>query len=300
VVDINTEVQGGAAAGTGLILTSSGEVLTNNHVISGATNITVTLTSNSRIYHANVVGSDPAADVALIQLQGASGLPTVTIADSSTLSVGQAVVAIGNALGRGGAPSVTTGSITALDQTITASDGNGPGEQLSGLIESDAPISPGDSGGALVNTSGQVIGMITAGQSQGFRRRAATTVGYAITSTAAIAVVNQIRSGAPSTTIVPGSSTAYLGVQVRNLDAATASRLGLPDTAGALVIGVVAGSPAAGLGIAPDAVITGLDGKAVASADGLGPLIRAHKSGDTVRVTWIDGSGTHTRSTTLG
>src|SRR5258708_7251960 len=118
-----------------------------------------------RDHHATVLGTDPAADVALLQLQGASGLATVTVADSSTLTVGQAVIAIGNALGRGGAPSVTSGSITALDQTITASDGNGPGEQLSGLIESDASISPGDSGGALVNTSGQVVGMITAGPS---------------------------------------------------------------------------------------------------------------------------------------
>lgn len=303
VVDINSETQNGSAAGTGMILTSSGEVLTNNHVISGATSITVTLTSNQRMYRATVLGADPTADVALLQLQGASGLPTVTVADSSTLSVGQAVIAIGNALGRGGAPSVTTGSITALDQTITASDGNGPGEQLSGLIESDASISPGDSGGPLVNTSGQVIGMITAGQasSRGFRHRpSSTTVGYAITSGAAIAVVNQIRSGSPSSNIVPGSSAAFLGVQVRNIDSATAGQLGLSSTSGALVVGVVAGSPAEQIGLTADSVITALDGHAVASADALGPLIRAHKPGDHASVSWIGGGGTHTRTATLG
>ncbi len=302
IVDIDTVTPSGAAAGTGMILTSSGEVLTNNHVIAGATRVTVTLPLQGRTYSATVVGADPSHDVALLQIQGASNLSTVTVADSSTVSVGEPVIAIGNAFGRGGTPSVTTGSVTATNQDITASDGNGPGEQLSGLLQIDAAISPGDSGGAVVNSAGQVIGMITAGEQNGFRRRAAsTTVGYAIPSSTAVSVVNQIRSGAPNTTATPStSSSAFLGVQVRDVDASTANRLGLRDASGALVVGVVSGSPADAAGLSADSVITAFNGKVVDSASTLGSLIHALKPGTRVSLTWIDGSGSHTATATLG
>src|SRR5215472_5703924 len=153
VVDINTTLGGtngrtAQAAGTGMILTPSGEVLTNHHVVQGATSIQVDIPNRSGSFTARVLGIDPAADVALIQIEGVSGLPTVTLADSSKLSVGQSVVAIGNRLGQGGS-AVTSGSITALDQSITAYDGQSS-EDLTGLIQMDASISPGDSGGPLV------------------------------------------------------------------------------------------------------------------------------------------------------
>src|SRR5712691_7920525 len=168
IVDINTVIQtssgSGAAAGTGMIITSSGEVLTNNHVVDGSTSISVTIAGHAGTYTAHVIGVSPTADVALIQIEGVSGLPTVTLADSSSVKAGDPVVAIGNALGAGGTPSATQGQVTAVDQTITASEGSGRSEVLSGLIQEDASISPGDSGGALVNSSGQVIGMITAGE----------------------------------------------------------------------------------------------------------------------------------------
>ena len=170
IVDINTIVGSGQAAGTGMILTSDGEVLTNNHVVNGSTTIHVTLAGHSATtYTAHVVGVAPAGDVALIQIEGVSGLPTVTIASSANVKVGDPIVALGNALGAGGSPSVTSGSVIALNQTITASEGGGQSEQLSGMIQSDAPISPGDSGGPIVNSAAQVIGMITAGDVQGFR-----------------------------------------------------------------------------------------------------------------------------------
>src|SRR5207245_11524785 len=155
IVDINTTVGSGQAAGTGMLVTSTGEILTNNHVVSGSTSITVVVQSRSQTYSAHVVGVDVAEDVAVIQLRpNVSGLPTVTIADSSSLKVGDTVVAIGNALGRGGAQPATQGHVTALDQTITASEGRSSSETLSGMIQSDALIYEGDSGGTLLNSSG--------------------------------------------------------------------------------------------------------------------------------------------------
>jgi S1-C subfamily serine protease len=281
-----------------MILTSSGEVLTNNHVVAGSTSIKVTIPGRSGTHTATVVGVSPTSDVALLQIQGVSGLPTITLADSTSLNVGQAVVAIGNALGQGGDPTVTQGAITALDQTITASSDNGSSEQLSGLIQSDASISPGDSGGPLANAAGQVIGMITAGEAQGFRRSTATTVGYAIPASSAVSVVNEIRDGHASSTILIGQ-TGYLGVSVRDLDASTAARLGLDVSGGALVRAVAQGSPAAQAGIGANSVITAIDGTTISSANDLGPAIQGHKPGQRIKVTWADQSGSHTASATL-
>ena len=303
IVDVNTVLasSGGQtqqAAGTGIIITPGGEVLTNNHVIQGATSIKVTVQGRSESYNATVLGESPSADVALIQIQGVSGLPTAQLASSSNLSVGQPVVAIGNALGQGGAPSVTQGSITALDQSITASDGGGRSEQLTGLIQSDAPIISGDSGGPLVNSAGQVIGMITAGESSGRRQTTSSNVGYAIPVSNALNVVNQIRAGKASSNVIIGLP-GFLGVDVQSLDAATANQLGINATSGALVAGVVQGSPADQAGIARDAVITAIDGQTINSADALGPAIQSHKPGQQIKVTWVDQGGTHSATVTL-
>jgi S1-C subfamily serine protease len=286
VVDINTTVSGGEAAGSGMVLTSGGEVLTNNHVVDGATSISVTVPSTGRSYDAHVLGVDPSADVALIQLSGASGLKTVKIAPASAVKVGVAVVAIGNALGQGGAPSVTQGAITALDESITASEDNGTSEQLTGLIESDAPISPGDSGGALVDTSGRVLGMITAGQTRGFRS-SSSDVGYAVPAATAMSVVQQIRSGHSSAQVIIGSS-GYIGVQVRDGDS------------GVQVVGIEPGSPAEQAGITSGSTITAINGTSVSDSQTMGNLIHAHKPGDQITVGWIDANGdSHTATVTL-
>jgi S1-C subfamily serine protease len=303
IVDINTTVQTASgrtapAAGTGMILTSSGEVLTNNHVVEGATSISVTIAGKSGSHSARVLGVDPSADIALIQIEGVSGLPTVHLASSSGLSVGQPVVAIGNAGGQGGAPTVTQGTITALDQSITAGDPTSAPEQLSGLIQTDAPIQPGDSGGALANAAGQVVGMITAGSTQGFRQQE-TTVGYAITATAAANVVNQIQKGQASSTIILGPS-GYLGVGIQDLDPQTAARLGLSITNGALVTNVVPGAPADQAGIQQGSVITRINSSQVTDTASLGVALQAHKPGTQVQVTWVDQSGNHTATVTLG
>ena len=218
LVDINTTLsyQNEQAAGTGMVLTSDGEVLTNNHVINGATSISVTDIGNGKTYSASVVGYDRTDDVAVIQLHGASGLQTVTTGNSANVAKGEGVVGIGNAGGAGGTPSVAGGSVTALNQAITASDaGDGTSEQLTGLIEVNCDIQPGDSGGPLVNTSGQVIGMDTAAsEAQGFTFQGATGQGYAIPINKALTLAKQIEAGTASSTVHIGD-TAFLGVEVQ-------------------------------------------------------------------------------------
>jgi S1-C subfamily serine protease len=298
VVDINTVVGSGRAAGTGMIITSSGLVLTNNHVVDGSTTISVTIAGRSQAYTAHVVGVNPSADVAVIQVEGVSGLPTVTFTSSSSLKVGDSVVAIGNALGLGGTPDVSQGSITALDQTVTASSGGSKSERLTGMIQTDATIYPGDSGGPLLNSAGQVIGMITAGQVQGFRS-SASNVNYAIASDTILNLVNQIKSRTANPAIIYGQ-VGYIGVSAQTLDATTAAQLGLNVSSGALVRAVVAGSPADGAGIGRNAVITSVGGSQVTTIDNLGTAIRAHKPGEQVSVSWVNQSGMHTATLTLG
>jgi S1-C subfamily serine protease len=288
IVDITTVLGNGEAAGTGMLISPTGEILTNNHVVTGSASITVNVQGSSRDYTAHVVGVNVAQDVAVIQIdQSVSGLPIVTFADSSSVQVGDPVVAIGNALGRGGAPA-TSGHVTALDQTITAGEGRANSETLTGMIQSDAPIYQGDSGGALVNASGQVIGMITAGEAQGFRS-AASDVGYAVSANSAVAQVNRILVHEQGADLTYGQ-VGYLGVSVQDSTAA-----------GALVVGVQSDSPAAAAGITTGSVITGIGGTTVTSSDTLGKAIKAHRPGDRVSVRWTTSDGAaHTATVTLG
>ena len=288
IVDINTVLGNGQAAGTGMLISPTGEILTNNHVVTGSSSITVNVQGNSHDYTAHVVGVNVAQDVAVIQIdQNVSGLPTVTFADSSSVQVGDTVVAIGNALGRGGAPA-TSGQVTALNQTITASEGRADAETLNGMIQSDAVIYEGDSGGALVNSSGQVIGMITAGQAQGFRS-AASDVGYAVSANTAVRQANRIVAHDQGSDLTYGL-VGYLGVSVQDSSAR-----------GALVVGVQSGSPAASAGITTGSVITAVGGTTVTSTETLGTAIKSHRPGENVSVRWTTASGsTRTASVTLG
>jgi S1-C subfamily serine protease len=286
VVDINTVLgyQGAQAAGTGMVLTSTGEILTNNHVVSGATKISVTIVSTGAQYSATVVGTDPTQDVAVIQLSGASGLPTAAIGDSNSTAVGDQVTAVGNAGGVGGTPSAATGSVTGLDKSITASDENGADSQhLTGLIETDAGIQAGDSGGPLYNASGKIIGMDTAASSNG-----SATDAYAIPIDTALSIANQIEGGNATSTVHIGLP-AFLGVSLSE------------DTgSGAVVSGVASGTPAATIGLAAGDVITAIDGTSVTSDAGLKAALGKHHPGDSVSVTWTDQSGSsHTAKATL-
>ena len=219
LVDIDTTLgyQQEEAAGTGIVLTSTGEVVTNNHVIDGATTISVTDVGNGKTYSASVVGYNRTKDIAVLQLHGASGLNTATIGNSSSVSVGEDIVGIGNAGGTGGTPSAAGGTVTALNQSITASDeGDGTSEQLTDLIQTNADIQPGDSGGSLVDTSGDVLGIDTAA-SAGFSfqssGQSSGNQGYAIPINEAITIAKEIEAGTSSSTVHIGA-TAFLGVEV--------------------------------------------------------------------------------------
>jgi S1-C subfamily serine protease len=290
IVDINTQLsyQNAAAAGTGMVLTASGEVLTNNHVIDGATTISVTIPSTGRTYSATVVGTDPTEDVAVIQLKGASGLKTIPLGNSDTVATGSAVVAMGNAGGVGGAPSVVTGTVRALNQTITASDqGGANAETLNGMIETDTPIAAGDSGGPLANSNGQVIGMDTAA-SASRRFSNGATIAFAIPINHAVAIAQQIEGGQASSTIHIGLP-AFLGVGVSPT-----------GSGGAGVTSVASGTPAASAGLQAGDVITAIDNTTITSASDLTTALHAHHPGDKVRVTWTDSAGaTHSATVTL-
>ena len=287
LVDINVidGAQGAEGAATGMVLTSSGVVLTNNHVIRGATHISVRDIGNGKTYAATVLGYDRTHDVALIALRGAAGLHTVALGDSTKVTRGAHVTALGNAGGLGGPPQVASGVVTALGQTITASDaGGGNAQRLRDLIETDAAIRPGDSGGPLVDAAGQVVGM-NAAASTGFSRRASVQ-GYAIPIAGALSIARQIAQGTTSATVHIGA-TGFLGVEVVPPSQASAGGLGVSH-AGATVAGVLAGYPAARAGLTAGDVITAVDGRAVTSAAALTGLLSAHHPGDTVRLHWLD------------
>ena len=291
LVDINTTLgfQQAQAAGTGMVLTSSGEVLTNNHVINGATSITARDIGNGRTYQAKVVGYDHSRDIAVLQLQGASGLQTVTLGNSTSASPGQKVVALGNALGKGGTPAVATGHIASLGASITASDeGAGTSEQLTGLIHHNAGIQPGDSGGPLVNTAGQVIGINTAASSHGTQVQRQQTQAFAIPINQAKAIAGQIEAGTSSTTVHIGP-TGLLGVQIMSADSAAAN--GIQAGAGATVAGVVSGTPADGAGLTQGDVIVSVDGQSVSSPEQLQSALGQHHPGDSVTIGWQDQTG---------
>src|SRR5258708_671202 len=283
VVDVvSTLGQNGTAAGTGIVLTSSGEVLTNNHVIDGATSIKVRDVGNGQTYTASVVGYDASHDIALIQLKVASGLQTANLGNSSSVAVGSKVVAIGNAGGQEGTPSVATGTVTGLNQSITATDAaSGTAEQLSGLIRTNAAIQAGDSGGPLTNASGQVIGIDTAASSGSVQLNSSTaTQAFTIPINEAVSIARQIESGTSSATVHIGS-TALLGVEI----VSASQQLGNPAGTGAEVAGVQSGSAAAGAGLAAGDVITAVGGHSITSASDVRSALNGYHPRDKIRIT---------------
>lgn len=303
VVDVNTVItaEGVQGAGTGIVLSSTGEVLTNNHVVEGANRISVTDVGNGKVYGATVVGYDRTQDVAVIQLTGASGLSTCPIGNSSSATSGLGVVAIGNANGAGGTPSYAAGTITATNQTITASDEvDGSSEQLTGLLETDANIVAGDSGGPLVDASGRIIGMDTAA-SAGFQFENSSTQGYAIPINQATTIAKQIESGSASSTVHIGP-TAFLGVGVRDAtNGGSPFGGGSSSGLGAQIVQVVSGGPADQAGLVVGDIITAVNGQRVTSAEGLTEAMTTQKPGNTVSVTYQNSSGQqHTTSVVLG
>jgi S1-C subfamily serine protease len=290
IVDVTSQLGDSAtAAGTGMIISSSGEILTNNHVVAGATSIAVTATSSGKSYPATLLGYDASHDVALLQVAGVSGWPTIHAASASTASVGDTVTAIGNALGKGGTPSEVQGVIQAVDQTITVGDDSGnESETLSGMIAMNADIQPGDSGGATVNRAGDVIGMTTAGSTSAETMSTGTaTVGFAVPIDDALNVAKAIESGTSSGTVHIGLH-GQLGVDVE-------------DTNGGVAITAVqANSAAANAGLQEGDVIVAVNGQTIATTNDLNDVMTTTNVGDRVSITWQDATGaTQTASATL-
>ena len=306
IVDVTSTLadQSGEAAGTGMILTSTGEILTNNHVIEDSNSITVKISNGDRTYPATVVGTDVVDDVAVLQAEGASGLPTINVGNSSQASVGDAVVAIGNAFNRQGPPTVTEGSITGLNRSITVRSDLNENEQLSDLIETDAQLEPGNSGGPLFDATGHVIGMNTAA-AQGNIPQSGTNDGYAIPVNDALTIVHEIESGKSSGNVSVGKE-GFLGVDVSTAGSSGGfgdggvggfggggqfGNGGNGNSGGVSITGVQSGSPADSAGLVQNDVIVSVDGQTVTSANQLTQIISTKQPGQSVRIVYLDISG---------
>jgi putative serine protease PepD len=285
--------------GTGMIITSNGEVVTNNHVIAGATTITVTLYGSLKALPATLVDTDPTNDVALLQINNQSNLPTVTYGNSDNVQVGDGVVAIGNALGlSAGTPTVTQGIISAKGRSVQASDSSGNStENLTNMFQTDAAINPGNSGGPLVDSSGRVIGMNTAVASSADGTSQAQNIGFAIPSNKIGKLLPALRS--KSINSQQPSGTAFLGVSLETLTSQLRSEYNFKPTQGAVVLQVQSGSPADTAGMQQGDVITAFQGKAVTSADQLATAIQADKPGQTVKIGLYRGQDQMTVTATL-
>jgi S1-C subfamily serine protease len=281
LITTNLALENGSAAGTGIVLTKSGQVLTNNHVIRGATTIKVIVPSPRHTYTATVAGYDIVDDVALLKVQGAANLATATRGNSAKLKVGQASIAVGNANG-GGKLVVTSGKITALNRTIRVRDESGDVAQLANLIETSARLVPGDSGGPLLDRSHRVIGMNAAGTStfafQG------SSPGYAIPINRAVTIAGQIAAGRSSATVHIGA-TAFIGLQLSEV------------SSGLAIQAIVPGSPAESAGLQRGDVIASADGQPVATLDDLRALIFAKHPGDSLTLAFTDVVGNATSAT---
>jgi S1-C subfamily serine protease len=274
IVDIYTALgyENGAAAGTGMILSRTGEVLTNNHVINGATAFKVVDVTTHKTYKATVVGYSVSHDVAVLQLVKASGLQTIKLGGSVRVRVGQTVVARGNAQGRGGAPKAAPGHVIALHRQIVARDETGESETLSNVIATDAPVEPGDSGGPLEDARDRALGMVTAGSTSGAHR------GFAIPIRQALLYARLIESGKSSTTIHVGP-TAFLGVALKDV------------SGGAAITEIVPQQPAEAAGLVVGEVITSLNGVTISSSADVRKSVLSLVPGTAVPISWTDASG---------
>jgi S1-C subfamily serine protease len=273
--------------GTGMIIGTTGEVITNNHVIAGATSITVTLYGQTASLPATLVGADPSSDTALLKINSSPpNVQAVTFGDSTKLQVGDAVIAIGNALGlSAGTPTVTSGIVSATGRTVQAGDSTGgTGVTLHNMIQTDAAINSGNSGGPLVDSAGQVVGMNTAVASSSTGNAPAQNIGFAIPSSTIQGLVATLRAGGTA-----GQAKAYLGVEVTDETPQEQAAYGLVPATGALVVSVVTGSPAAAADIRTGDVIVSFNGKAVTSAQGLTNDVQASSSGSSVQLTLYRG-----------
>lgn len=299
LVDINTQIsyQQSAAAGTGMIVSPDGLVVTNNHVIDGATSISVRVVATGKVFKATVVGYDESSDVAVLKLKDASGLTTIKT-DTGAVTTGESVVGIGNAGGVGGTPSFAAGKVIALGQSVTATDDENPAgaERLTSMIEVNADIQPGDSGGALVNAKGKVIGMDTAAGSANngpiYNSDSSSTQAFAIPIKTVLGIASSIESGDSSSTVHVGA-TALMGINVAPTSSGQFGDFGgSQDTSnGVTIAGIVAAGPASHTALTVGDVIVSVDGQSVTTLGTLDTILQSLKPGNTVTVSYVNGSG---------
>jgi S1-C subfamily serine protease len=294
VVAVSASTAAGRAVATGMLISGDGEILTNSHVVAGATSVSVTRYGTSRPIPARLVGSSATDDLALIKLEGATSLPTVHLAGSSDVRVGDAVLAIGNASGlAAGTPTVTQGIISAVGRTTSPAAGRGGGEPA-GLLQTDAAISPGNSGGPLINATGEAIGVTTAvaqGEPSG---NAGQNIGFAIPSIHVRAVLDELRTGG-----VAPPPADYLGLTTVTVGLALRQTYGLAPSSGALVIGADPESPAAAVGLTPGDVIVAIDSRPIAAAEDLARAMRDRKPGERISLEGVLDRGQLRLSTLL-
>jgi S1-C subfamily serine protease len=285
LVQISTRVdfQGIVGNGTGIVLSPDGVVLTNHHVIQGADSIRALTLSNGQTFDADVLGYDRNDDVAVIQLRGANGLVPAPLGDSNALAVGEPVTTLGNANGTGNPLTREQGTVTALGEIINAEDElTGSSHSLDNLIESSTNLRSGDSGGALVNGAGQVVGL-NAAATYNFRMNGESTPGgqgYAIPINDALGIVNQIRSGQGNAEVHIGPS-AILGVGVNAVEEGD----GLP------IQSVLRGGPAELTGLRPGDTLLRIDGTPITSANALTAVLDQRYPGNNVELAWRDRAG---------
>lgn len=281
-IDTTVDYQHVMGTGTGIVIDPNGQVLTNYHVIQGADTINAMVGGQS--FAADIVGFDRGRDIAVLQLRGAGGLPVTPLGDSAQLAIGDPVVALGNARGSGAPLTQETGTVSAFGRTISAEDElTGSSNQMNGLIEIAAPVRAGDSGGPVVNSAGQVVGITTAA-SVNFRMGPGGE-GFAIPINDVLPIANQIRAGTPSATVHIGPPT-LLGVGVSTAEQHEA----FP---GVMVHEVMRGGPADLAGLANGDVLLTLDGTPLDSATELTAVLDRHYPGDVIALTWIDRAGQH-------
>lgn len=287
VVSISTTTSEGSGVGSGVVLDTDGNVLTNCHVIEGATELVVSMGGES--YEAELVGEDSSSDLAVIRLKDvdSSKLTPIEIGDSDDLSVGEWVMAIGSPFGN--EQSVSTGIVSALYRSTALPSTSGT-SIYANMIQTDAAINPGNSGGALVNDNGELIGINSIIESYS---GSSSGVGFAIPVNYAINIASQIIDG--KTPVHP-----YLGVSLTSVNALSARANNLGATEGALVVAVSDGGPAADAGIQENDIITKIDGEQVTSADGLIIALREHEVGDKVTLTVVRDSKEREVEVTLG
>jgi serine protease Do len=293
VVSINTKAlnsefgfgaQPSEGSGSGILISADGLVLTNAHVINGATSIKVTF-ADRQVRDAFLVGTSVERDVALIQVADVKGLPYAKLGESSRLQVGDPVVAIGNALALEGGPTVTSGIVSALDRDISDEE-----VTLESLIQTDAAINPGNSGGPLVNAAGEVVGMNTA------IIQNSNNIGFSIAIDTIKPLIAELKANQGE---APKPRT-FLGVTTMTVDSQMKAAYDLVVSVGAIVVDTQAGSPAENAGLVPGDIVVNFDGKAVTSSDELRSMVRARKPGDQVVVEWKRGPDTRKATIELG